>query len=288
MKPRKRSLVAVLVLALVCAIIPVGTALASDTPSGWAAEQINAAIAENLVPENLQSAYNQATTRAEFATLAVTLYEKVNGSITGRSTFTDTKDVNVEKAAFIGVVAGVGDNKFNPDGTLTREQAAVMLSRLSDALEKPFPIQASTFADNGNMSSWAIDSVGRVQAAGIMSGVGDNRFAPQDPYTREQSIVTIMRTFNVVKIVDTTPTQPPTEPTPPRGDLPKNAEGWARAIRDTQLDGGKESDRNIKAGKVLPYWIFVDRSDAGLNVLYIFIGNSSYAVVNPEDWEILD
>ena len=32
-----------------------------------------------------------------------------------------------------------------------------------------------------------------------MSGVGDNTFAPQNPYTREQSIITILRLFNAMK-----------------------------------------------------------------------------------------
>ena len=96
-------------------------------------------------------------------------------------------------------MTGVGDNKFDPDAQLTREQAAVMLARLSDAIDKPFPVQAATFADNAQMSSWALESVGRVQAAGIMGGVGNNTFAPKDPYTREQSIITVMRMFDVVK-----------------------------------------------------------------------------------------
>ena len=170
-----------------------------EFPSSWAEVSVNAAITANLVPRTLQSKYTQVITRAEFCALAVALYENIKGEITERSIFTDTNDVNVQKAAYIGVVSGVGDNKFDPNGTLTREQAAVMLARLTDAIGKPFTIQAPTFADNGNISSWAVDGVGQVQAAGIMSGMGDNRFAPQDPYTREQSIITIMRVFNVVK-----------------------------------------------------------------------------------------
>jgi len=104
----------------------------------------------------------------------------------------------VEKAAFIGVVNGVGDNKFDPDAQLTREQAATMLSRLADAVGKPLPKQAAAFKDNGDISDWALESVGQMQAAGIMNGVGDNIFAPQDPYTREQSIVTILRLYGIV------------------------------------------------------------------------------------------
>jgi len=203
----RKSIIAALVCILIITLAAF-PALTDDSLSSWAVEQVNTAISEGLVPQNLRSNYTQATTRLEFATLAVVLYEKLQGEVTGRRTFVDTNDVNVQKAASIGIVAGVGDNRFDPDGTLTREQAAVMLSRLADALEKPLPRQAATFADNTQISSWATEGVGHVQAGGIMSGVGNNTFAPQNPYTREQSIVTILRLYDVVKpAVPARPTQ---------------------------------------------------------------------------------
>jgi hypothetical protein len=119
--------------------------------------------------------------------------------ITDRVTFSDTDDPYVEKAAAIGVVNGVGDNKFEPLARLTREQAATMLSRLANALGKPLETQDPTFNDSGTISPWAFDAVGQVQAAGIMQGMGDNLFSPKTPYTREQSIVTIMRLYEIVK-----------------------------------------------------------------------------------------
>ena len=196
-----------IIAALLCFVIAAANGLtAFAAPSSWAQEQVTAAIEENLVPQNLRSNYTQPMTRAEFSALAVALYEIVNGEITGRITFTDTEDVNVEKAAYIGIVSGVGDNRFNPDETLTREQAAVMLSRLSDVISSipfpPFPRQPVNFADNDSISPWAAESVGRVLAAGIMSGVGDNRFAPNQPYTREQGIVTILKTLEWVRMQD--------------------------------------------------------------------------------------
>ena len=169
-----------------------------ETLSDWAAEQVAAAIEQGLVPQNLQSNYTQAITRAEFAALVVYLCENQRSEITGRRTFDDTDDVNVQKAAYIGVVQGVGENLFAPDNPLTREQAAVMLSRLAGALGQPLPQQAATFADYAQVSYWAIDAVGQMQASGIMGGVGENLFAPGDPYTREQSIVTIMRLFDIM------------------------------------------------------------------------------------------
>jgi len=172
----------------------------TDKPSSWALDQVNAAIATGLVPETLQSQYTAATTRAEFCALAVALYETAMGrEITERSTFSDTSDINVQKMAALGVVTGVGDNKFSPNSALTREQAATMLARLADVMFKPLPSYSATFADVNDISLWASVAVGQVQAAGIMSGVGDNKFSPFTDYTREQSIITIMRLYDFMK-----------------------------------------------------------------------------------------
>jgi hypothetical protein len=157
-----------------------------STASTWAQDSVTIAYAYDLIPSALQNTYSANATRAEFATLAVALYEVATGKeITERVTFSDTNDVNVEKAAAIGV--------------LTREQAAVMLARLANAAAKPLPKQAATFGDNGSISSWAVEAVGQVQAAEIMGGVGNNMFSPQGAYTKEQSIITILRLFNFVK-----------------------------------------------------------------------------------------
>lgn len=176
------------------------TPVAPESPSSWAAEQVNAAIAAGLVPEALQSQYTVAATRAEFCALAVALYETAAGSeITESATFSDTTDVNVQKMAGLGVVNGIGEDKFGSENKLTREQAATMLSRLADAMGKPLTAQAPTFADNTSISSWALDAVGQMQATGVMGGVGENTFSPAADYTREQSMMTIMRLFDIVK-----------------------------------------------------------------------------------------
>jgi hypothetical protein len=163
-------------------------------PSPWAKDEVSQAESAGFVPTALQSRYQQSITRAEFCALAVSLYEITAGKeIKERQTFADTADVNVEKAAAIGVVYGVGNHQFAPNDLLTREQAATMLSRLADAIGKPLAAQTPAFADNAHVSPWAASAVGQMQASGIMGGVGHNAFAPKRSYTREQSIVTIMR-----------------------------------------------------------------------------------------------
>ena len=167
-----------------------------DKPSTWAVSQVEAAIDGCLVPVAMQSNYLHAITRAEFCSLAVQLYEKHFGKeITERMTFADTSDVNVEKMAAIGVVSGISESLFDPHSELTREQAASILVRLAKACDQPLAKAAATFSDDSQISSWAVESVGQVQAAGLMGSTGNGNFSPRDPYTREQSIITLMRLY---------------------------------------------------------------------------------------------
>jgi len=171
-----------------------------NTATSWARDNINEAYTIGLIPSALQSAYTKAATRAEFCSLAVALYETVTGNeIKERTKFDDTSDINVEKMAALGVVNGVGNNKFAPNDPLTREQAATMIARLANVIGKPLEKQASTFNDSSSISSWAIEAVGQMQVTGIMGGVGSNTFAPKADYTREQSIITMLRLYNIVK-----------------------------------------------------------------------------------------
>lgn len=201
--------------------------------SSWAREGLTTAYNAGLIPEGLREGYTETATRAEFCALAVALYETATGMelSEGRPIFSDTKDPDVLKMVCIGVVTGVGDDRFDPDGRLTREQAATMLSRLASAAGIRLAVQnasstenasvtvqaaqteaaasetvgsrpaaaSPTFADNDDISSWAFEAVGLVQGSGIMGGVGDNRFDPQGEYTREQSILTMLRLYELAK-----------------------------------------------------------------------------------------
>ena len=179
---------------------PIGGAVLTEKPSSWAADSVNAAITAGIVPQTLQAQYTQATTRVEFCALAVALYETATGrEIQERARFNDTSDINVQKMGALGVVNGISEGIFAPDQKLTREQAATMLARLAAAIGKPLTGQRTTFTDSSRISTWAAEAVGQMQASGIMGGVGDNRFAPMDDYTREQSILTMLRLFDVAK-----------------------------------------------------------------------------------------
>ena len=172
---------------------------AGEQPSSWAKDQVGLAIDAGIVPQALQSRYTDTATRADFCALVVALIEEYWGeAITAEETFTDTDDINVRKAATLGIVQGVGNGAFNPNGELTREQAATMLERTYQVSRRILQGGgASSFADSSSVSPWAADAVAKMENSGIMTGVGNNRFDPKGAYSREQSIMTMYRLYRL-------------------------------------------------------------------------------------------
>ena len=201
-------LIMALVMTLVMAPVPAPPATA-DTPSDWAAEDIARAAEFGLVPDSLNSGYKEPITRAEFCAIAVRVYEISAGRALGqRRSFSDTDDVDVEKIGGLGVVAGVGGNRFAPHDRLTREQAAVILARMAETVGLTLKAEsgAAAFADEAEISDWARQAAGLVQPAGIMQGVENNRFLPKDSCTREAGVVTMLRLFDL--FMDFVPEKP--------------------------------------------------------------------------------
>lgn len=90
--------------------------------------------------------------------------------------------------AATGLMKGVGGGKFAPQTVTTRAMLVQVLYNLSG--EK---CAAHGFADVP-ANAWYADAVNWAAANGIVNGVSDTRFAPDDPVTREQ-MVTILRRY---------------------------------------------------------------------------------------------
>jgi len=84
----------------------------------------------------------------------------------------------------MGLIKGVAKNLFNPDGTLTRAQLAVLSARL---LELPPADSDVQFEDV--KGHWAAAEIEAARSHGIILGVGNNLFEPEKPVTREQMTV---------------------------------------------------------------------------------------------------
>ncbi|MDR1572557.1 MAG: S-layer homology domain-containing protein, partial [Clostridiales Family XIII bacterium] len=93
-----------------------------------------------------------------------------------------------------GVVNGMGDGSFAPDGGITREQIAAMLHRYArhrgaDLSESG---DLSAFADAGAISAWAVEALAWANGAGLINGMGDGTLAPQGGATRAQAATMLM------------------------------------------------------------------------------------------------
>ena len=189
-------------LAAALLVLPVG-AYASQ-PSGWAAEGVQAATAAGLVPESLQTNYDAPITRAEFCALASALYTvwEEAGQVRQKTpqpvSFTDCEDEAVLRCASMGIVNGIGGGRFDPDAPIRRQEAASMLHRLAllrtDA--DTSPAMPHVFSDGADLRAWSRSDVYWAYENGIMLGTGDNGFSPNGSYTREQSILTMLRLYD--------------------------------------------------------------------------------------------
>ena len=86
-----------------------------------------------------------------------------------------------------GLMKGVGNNLFNPDGTLTRAELVTILYRVKGSPEVKYSGIFTDVPDN----TWYTDAVEWAAANDIVKGIGEGKFAPADKITREQ-IATIL------------------------------------------------------------------------------------------------
>ena len=87
-------------------------------------------------------------------------------------------------AAEQGIVTGMGDGIFAPDGNITREQLATMLYRYDGGTAVAADL--SRFSDAGSISSWAVEAMDWAVAGGVLSGDDTGRLAPGGAATRAE------------------------------------------------------------------------------------------------------
>ncbi|TEB16732.1 Endo-1,4-beta-xylanase A precursor [Pelotomaculum sp. FP] len=96
----------------------------------------------------------------------------------------------IECMAAKGYVAGVGDNEFAPEVTVTRAEFAAILVRMTGLTADPGG--ADRFSDVP-AGAWYRGTVGAATSAGLINGTSENSFAPDEPVTREQMAAMILR-----------------------------------------------------------------------------------------------
>ena len=212
----------------------------TDIRNHWAADNILFATSRGLLYGTSDTTFspNTGMTRGMFVTALGRLAD-INPDSYKTGKFTDVKAdayyaPYANWAAQNGIVEGVTATTFAPDTNINREQMAVIMANYAKKLgyDLPKTLQAVTFADNAQISSWAKNAVGAMQQAGILAGKANNRFAPKGTATRAE-VATVLRRF-VEIVID-----------------PQTANGWQ------QNDSGQWS--YYRNGKPVKGWLSDNR-----------------------------
>jgi hypothetical protein len=94
---------------------------------------------------------------------------------------------DIEMLATLGIVNGIGQDRFGPDEPLTRAQFAKLVAL---ALRLPAPSAPElTFTDRGAIPGWAQGYVAAAASNGLIRGFDDGTFRADEQVTRAQVAV---------------------------------------------------------------------------------------------------
>jgi len=163
---------------------------------GWALDAIEtlagAGVLDGTDPEHYEP--GRPVTRAELTKLLVKALNLP--AVETATTFVDVPATAwyadyIAAAAGAGLVKGYEDGSFRPDAFVTREELAVILVRGFELTAQPDA--ALPFSDEGEVSTWAKDSVTIAAGCGLLHGYPDGTFRPQGQVTRGEGAVMLYR-----------------------------------------------------------------------------------------------
>ena len=202
----------------------------TDMPSttNWAHNGIDFVVAHKLFAGTSDTTFepNTKLTRAMIVEILYCL--EGEPAVEAENPFTDVSGSAwytkaVLWAASNNIVAGIGNGRFDPNGTATREQAATILYEYARFKGCDVDVYGdlSAFADAGSVSAFARAPMTWAVAEGLISGAvinGRTLLDPQGVTTRAQFAMIMMQyVLNVVKAV---PEAPTTGETPSSGETP--------------------------------------------------------------------
>ena len=166
------------------------------TAADWAHEPVTFVTARELFNgvSDTEFGPKQPMTRGM---LAAVLYRLEDAKDGGTPDFSDVAAGQyyteaIAWAAKRGVVTGLGDGRFSPEGSITREQLAAMLYRYANAPSASGG--AAAYPDAAQVSDWAAEAVNWAVSVGIIKGDDDGRLNPQGNATRAE-VATMLTRF---------------------------------------------------------------------------------------------
>ena len=182
------------------------TQMFTDVEKNWAYPGIQYCVTHGIMGGMGDGTFapTGTTTRAQIVQILYNL--EGTPAVSGTTPFTDLT-ANWYKPAILwayqnNVVAGTSPTTFDPEGPVTREQIAVILTQYMFNVLKMnrtwTPADLSTFPDGANVSRWAKEAMQDAVALGLINGTkapdGKVYLDPQGSATRQQ-VATILMNF---------------------------------------------------------------------------------------------
>ena len=182
------------------------TQMFTDVEKNWAYPGIQYCVTHGIMGGMGDGTFapTGTTTRAQIVQILYNL--EGTPAVSGTTPFTDLT-ANWYKPAILwayqnNVVAGTSPTTFDPEGPVTREQIAVILTQYMFNVLKMnrtwTPADLSAFPDGANVSSWAKEAMQDAVALGLINGTkapdGLVYLDPQGSATRQQ-VATILMQF---------------------------------------------------------------------------------------------
>ncbi|TBL73953.1 cadherin-like beta sandwich domain-containing protein [Paenibacillus thalictri] len=175
------------------------TATINDIAGSWAEAEIRNAVASGWVSGYPDGSFHpeREVTRAEFVQLLAKALGWTEGAASDVPNYTDLDNIGlwarpaIAAAVQQGIINGYEDGSFRPDRPLTRAEMAVFVTKtlgLATAANS-----SASFADNASIPAWVMPYIAKAVDQGLVNGLDNNRFAPDDTATRAQAVVIISR-----------------------------------------------------------------------------------------------
>ncbi len=174
--------------------------------AAWASTAI-AALSKNGVVKGYEDGTirpNETITRDEFVTLLVKAFE-IGTKSDAANYYTDIPAGSwqipyVSAATDAGIVNGMEALKFGTGKEISRQDMATMIYKATVKYNVNLPLdKIVAFTDAENIAGYALEAVNRLAAAGVVSGMGDDVFAPGQVATRAQAFQMIYAIMLLVK-----------------------------------------------------------------------------------------
>jgi len=196
LKVRFLNLVLTVLLSVFAGATP-SFAQPADIQGHWAEKQIGDWVAKGLASGYPDGSFrpDNSITRAEF----ITLVNKSFGfTVQARIYFNDVSSTGwfyneIAKAGAAGYISGYEDGSMRPENEISRQEVAVILTRLLKLKIPDSADELSKFADAGSFPRWSGGAVSAVVAGGYMVGYPDQTFQPAKSITRVEAVATLDR-----------------------------------------------------------------------------------------------